>query len=294
MIDPAFGTLAFILGASVGSFLNVCIGRWPHDQSVVRPRSRCPRCGHEIAWFDNIPIVSWVLLRARCRGCALPISAQYPLVELVVGVLWLAAAWHYGPSLSALRVAVFATVMLGIAVTDARHYLIPDGFTVFGLLFLVVTSIVAVFVGDTGPFVAPFEALLGACAGAGAISIVGWLGEVVLKREAMGFGDVTLMAVVGAAVGPERSLMVLFLGAALGAVAFLAVVYPIVRLRATRGSAGGATRGGQLEIPIAPAVAEPVTMPEVPFGVFLAPAALVVLVWGEALVRWYLTQFPGV
>ncbi len=287
MIDPAFGTLAFFLGACVGSFLNVCIGRWPHDQSVVRPRSRCPRCGHEIAWYDNIPIVSWVVLRARCRGCALPISAQYPLVELVVGVLWLAAAWHYGPTLTALRAAIFATLMLGIAVTDAKHYLIPDGFTVFGLLFLIVTSIVAVFLGEGAPFVSPFDALVGACAGAGAISIVGWLGEVVLKREAMGFGDVTLMAVVGAAVGPSRSLLVLFLGAALGAITFLGVVYPVVRLRA-------ASRGEQLEIPMEGEGAGPVSLPEVPFGVFLAPAALVVLVWGEAVLGWYATQFLGV
>lgn len=287
MIDPIQATLAFILGACVGSFLNVCIGRWPHDQSVVRPPSRCPRCGQEIAWYDNIPIVSWVLLRARCRGCALPISVQYPLVELVVGVLWLAAAWHYGPGFTALRVAVFATLMLGIAVTDAKHYLIPDGFTVFGLVFLVVTSIVAVFLGDAGPFVAPFDALVGACAGAGAISIVGWLGEVVLKREAMGFGDVTLMAVVGAAVGPSRSLMVLFFGAALGAITFLGVVYPVVRLR-------GAPRGEQLEMPMAAPPAGEVAMPEVPFGVFLAPAAMVVLVWGDALVGWYLSQFMGI
>lgn len=290
MIDPAFAFLAFFLGASVGSFLNVCIGRWPHDQSVVRPRSRCPRCGHEIAWYDNIPIVSWVLLRARCRGCALPISAQYPLVELVVGLLWLAAAWHYGPTLVALRVAVFATLMLGIAVTDARHYLIPDGFTVFGVVFLLATSIVAVFVGESGPFVAPFDALVGACAGAGAISIVGWLGEVVLKREAMGFGDVTLMAVVGAAVGPSRSLMVLFFGAALGAITFLGVVYPMLRLR---GTAAGRAGGEQLEMPMTAAPVGEVALPEVPFGVFLAPAALVVLVWGDALVRWYLTQFMG-
>jgi leader peptidase (prepilin peptidase)/N-methyltransferase len=287
VIDPIQATLAFILGACVGSFLNVCIGRWPHDQSVVRPPSRCPRCGQEIAWYDNIPIVSWVLLRARCRGCALPISVQYPLVELVVGVLWLAAAWHYGPGFTALRVAVFATLMLGIAVTDAKHYLIPDGFTVFGLVFLVVTSIVAVFLGDAGPFVAPFDALVGACAGAGAISIVGWLGEVVLKREAMGFGDVTLMAVVGAAVGPSRSLMVLFFGAALGAITFLGVVYPVVRLR-------GAPRGEQLEMPMEAAPAGEVAMPEVPFGVFLAPAAMVVLVWGDALVGWYLSQFMGI
>lgn len=280
MIDAFLGTFAFVIGASVGSFLNVCIGRWPHDESVVSPRSRCPRCGHVIGWYDNIPIVSWLLLRGRCRGCALPISVQYPVVELVVGVLWLAAAWYYGPNFAALRVAVFATVMLGIAVTDARHYLIPDGFTVFGFVFTLVTSIVASFVGDAGPFATPWDAVVGACAGAGAIAIVGWLGEVALKREAMGFGDVTLMAVVGAAVGPGRALLVIFAGAALGAIAFLAVVYPYTRLR---GAAGGEQIDLGLEAPER-------SLPEVPFGVFLAPAAMVVLVWGERIVAWYLER----
>jgi leader peptidase (prepilin peptidase)/N-methyltransferase len=283
VIDAFLGTFAFAIGACIGSFLNVCIGRWPHDESVVAPRSRCPKCGLQIAWYDNIPMVSWLLLRGKCRGCALPISAQYPIVELVVGLLWLAAVLHFGPTFAALRVAVFATIMLGIAVTDFKHYLIPDGFTVSGLIFVLVTSIVAAFRVEPSPFAMPYDALIGACAGAGAVAIVGWLGEVVLKREAMGFGDVTLMAVVGAAVGPARSLLVLFIGAALGAVSFVGVVYPLVRLR-------GAPRGEQIDLELG---ASPPALPEVPFGVFLAPAAVVVLVWGDALVEWYLSRFMG-
>jgi len=283
VIDAFLGTFAFAIGACIGSFLNVCIGRWPHDESVVAPRSRCPKCGLQIAWYDNIPMVSWLLLRGKCRGCALPISAQYPVVELVVGLLWLAAVLHFGPTFAALRVAVFATIMLGIAVTDAKHYLIPDGFTVSGLIFLLVTSIVAAFRVEPSPFATPYDALIGACAGAGAVAIVGWLGEVVLKREAMGFGDVTLMAVVGAAVGPARSLLVLFIGAALGAASFVGVVYPLVRLR-------GAPRGEQIDLELG---GSPPALPEVPFGVFLAPAAVAVLVWGDALVEWYLSRFMG-
>ncbi|MBK6488238.1 MAG: prepilin peptidase [Gemmatimonadetes bacterium] len=283
MIDAFLGSFAFAIGACVGSFLNVCIGRWPHDESVVAPRSRCPKCGLQIAWYDNIPMVSWLLLRAKCRGCALPISAQYPLVELIVGLLWLSAVLHFGPTFTALRVAIFATVMLGIAVTDFKHYVIPDGFTVSGLLFLLVTSIVSVFRGEPSPFALPYEALIGACAGAGAVAIVGWLGEVVLKREAMGFGDVTLMAVIGAAVGPPRSLLVLFIGAALGAVTFVGVVYPVVRLR-------GAPRGEQIDLELGGSQA---ALPEVPFGVFLAPAAVFVLIWGDALMSWYLTTYLG-
>ncbi len=283
MIDAFLGTFAFTIGACIGSFLNVCIGRWPHNESVVAPRSRCPKCALPIAWYDNLPMVSWLLLRGRCRGCALPISIQYPIVELVVGLLWLASALYYGPTLAALRVAIFATIMLGIAVTDFKHYLIPDGFTVSGLVFLLVTAMVAVFRNEPSPFATPYDALIGACAGAGSVAIVGWLGEVVLKREAMGFGDVTLMAVIGAAVGPARALLVLFIGAALGAVTFVGVVYPVVRLR-------GAPRAEQIDLELG---APPAVLPEVPFGVFLAPAAVMVLVWGDSLVSWYLTQFMG-
>ncbi|MEO6447320.1 MAG: prepilin peptidase [Gemmatimonadaceae bacterium] len=281
LADLFLGAFSFAIGASVGSFLNVCIGRWPHDQSVVSPRSRCPKCGLQIAWYDNIPVLSWLLLRARCRGCQLPISFQYPLVEILVGLLWMGTIWYFGPTLTALRVAVFATLMFGIAVTDAKHYVIPDGFTVSGLLFVMATALVAAFRGEPDAFAGPYDALLGACAGAGAIAIVGWLGEVALKREAMGFGDVTLMAVVGAAVGPSRALLVLFLGAALGAVTFVAVVYPVVKLR-------GASAGEQADLELdAPHTA----MPEVPFGVFLAPAAVIVLLWGDVLINWYLARF---
>lgn len=273
-----FLAIAFVLGACIGSFLNVCISRWPHDLSVVRPRSRCPRCARPIRWYENVPLVSWVALRAKCAGCALPISAVYPLVELVVALGWLAAAWHYGPTFDALRVAVFGTLLLGIAVTDATHYLIPDGFTVFGLIWLLVTAFAGSWIGDTHTFAGPYDAIIGACAGAGAIAIVGWLGEVALKKEAMGFGDVTLMAMVGAALGPGRSLLTIFVGAAIGAVSFLVVVLPIAYAR--RGRAVE-----QLALPLESPEFEP---PLVPFGVFLAPAALLTLLWGYALVARYL------
>lgn len=278
------GAWFFAIGAAVGSFLNVCVARWPLEQSVVRPRSRCPRCERPIAWYDNVPIVSWLVLRARCRYCGQPISMMYPAVELVVALGWLAAAMAFGPTLTAIRVAVFGTVMLGIALTDLRHYLIPDGFTVFGLVWVLATALIGSAKGDISPFAGPWDAVVGACAGAGAIAIVGWLGEVILKREAMGFGDVTLMAVVGAALGPGRALLVIFLGAAIGAISFLVVVYPIVRWRGSRASP-------QLELGIdAPAP----SMPQVPFGVFLAPAGLVALVWGHNLVAWYLGRVMAV
>jgi leader peptidase (prepilin peptidase)/N-methyltransferase len=277
--SPLLLLLVFLFGASIGSFLNVCIARWPHDLSVVSPPSRCPRCERPIRWYENIPIASWLLLRARCRGCGLPISAVYPLVELLVGLLWVGAFAWLGASFGALRLAVFATVMLGIAVTDAKHYVIPDGFTVFGLVFVIVTSFVGAWMGDGRLFAGPYDALIGACAGAGAIAIAGWLGEVALKKEAMGFGDVTLMAVVGAAVGPGRALLTVFVGALLGAVVFLMIVLPVAWLR--RGRAAGE----QLALPIDEPAFE---LPLVPFGVFLAPAAVLTLLWGYPLVARYL------
>ena len=302
-----FLAYATLVGACVGSFLNVCITRWPEGLSVVRPRSRCPRCERPIAWYDNIPVISWLVLRGKCRGCGLPISPLYPSIELVTALIWLASAIAYGPSFVALRMAVFATLLLGVAVTDLRTYTIPDGFTVTGFLFLLGAALVGVFLGDQGPFVGPWDAFLGACVGAGAIAIVGWLGEAALKKEAMGFGDVTLMAFVGAAVGPELALLTVFVGAAIGAIAFLFVVLPISRLRRAP-RAGVAAPQGAMAVATGPAdvpvglTSEPVTddatvdadgLPHVPFGVFLAPAAIVTLIYGRRLIDFYLAYMAG-
>ena len=274
---PGLGPfLAFLVGACVGSFLNVCIARWPLEQSIVRPRSRCPKCGHQLAWYENVPLVSWLVLRARCRCCDESISPVYPAVELTVALGWLASVAAFGPTFTAVRVAIFGTVLLGVAVTDLQTYLIPDGFTLFGLGWTLATAIVAFFLGDVSPFAGPYDALIGACAGAGMIAIVGWLGEVALKREAMGLGDVTLMAFIGGALGPQRAIMTVFAASALGAVAFLGVVYPVSWMRRLHGR-------DQTELALGGA---PFQAPLVPFGVFLAPAALLTLLWGDALLGW--------
>lgn len=263
-----FGLFSFAIGASIGSFLNVCIARWPADESVVRPPSKCPRCGNGIAWYDNIPLLSWVLLRARCRHCGEPISAIYPTVELLVALLWLASFMTFGAGLTAVRVALFATILLGIAATDLHHYLIPDGFTVTGLVIALLGTLAGMWVGDRGPFAGPVDAIFGACVGAGAITIIGWLGEVALKKEAMGFGDSTLMAMAGASLGSARSLLTIFVAAVLATAVFLVVVVPIAFVRAR-------ARGTAFALPL------------VPFGVFLAPAALLTLIWGFPLITWY-------
>jgi leader peptidase (prepilin peptidase)/N-methyltransferase len=274
MFESFAYAFVFLVGACIGSFLNVCIARWPAQLSVVAPRSRCPGCGHAITWYENIPLVSWLFLRGRCRGCRSAISPMYPAVELLVALGWLAAAVGFGFGFTALRIAVLGTVLLGISITDAKHYVIPDGFTVFGFVWVLVTAFVGQLTGEILPFAGVGDALIGACAGAGAIAIAGWLGEVAFKKEAMGFGDVTLMAVVGGALGPWRALLTIFVAALLGAMLFLLVVYPVTWLRSRR--------SGQAFEP-----------PMVPFGVFLAPAALVTLLWGSTLIAWYAEQLPS-
>jgi len=279
MIEILEGIYVFAVGTAIGSFLNVCIGRWPEGLSVVKPRSRCPKCGHQIKASENIPILSWLMLRGKCSNCRERISIQYPIVELLVGLIWLDAYGHLGMSFTAFRVAVFVTVLVGIAITDAKHFVIPDGFTVFGLFFVLLTSFVALYLGESDPFAGAWDAILGMCVGAGAIAIVGWLGEVWLKRPAMGFGDVTLMAVVGAAVGPVRSLLTIFIAAVLAPIVLLGIVYPL-------SARGLADDKGQTELALE--VGGAWRKRELPFGVFLAPAALIALVHGDAIIAWYL------
>ena len=188
-------------------------------------------------------------------------------------MIWVLSVWHFGLSLTALRVGIAATILLGVMMTDLLHYVIPDGFTLTGFLVGILMPLLAMFVGDVGPFVGPWDALVGACAGAGLIAITGWLGEIAFGKEAMGQGDVTLMAMIGAMVGPGRSFLTIFIGSGIGAVVYLLVVLPIGVLRAKRA-------GTEFEPPL------------VPFGVFLAPAGMVALLWGEQLLAGYMA-FAG-
>jgi leader peptidase (prepilin peptidase)/N-methyltransferase len=275
-LSPAMvTTFAFLVGACIGSFLNVCIARWPAGLSVVSPPSRCPRCERPIRSYENVPIIGWLALRGRCAGCRERISVQYPLVELAIALMWGAAFYTYGFTFLSLRIAVFVTVLAGVAITDLKHYVIPDGFTLFGLIWTIVTAFVALFFSsELTLFATPYDALIGTFTGAGAVAVAGWIGEVALKREAMGFGDVTLMAVSGAALGPDRALLTIFIAAGIGVIVFLGIVYPVIWILEK-------TRGRPRELPL------------VPFGVFLAPASVVALFYGNALVHWYVSRFLG-
>ena len=239
-----------VFGAVIGSFLNVCIVRLPSEQSVVSPPSRCPRCGRPVGWRDNIPVLSWLLLRGKCRGCREPISSLYPLVELSVALLWAAMAWHYGLSLEALKGALFGTLLIGIALTDAREYIIPNEFTWGGLA---IGMVLAAASGVNGIIVAA----IGAAVGFGILYLVGALGTWAFKKEAMGGGDIKMMAMVGSFIGWQGVLLTIFLGALAG----IAIFLPLRILK----------KEEKL----------------VPFGVFLAIGAAVTYVVGPALVAWY-------
>jgi leader peptidase (prepilin peptidase)/N-methyltransferase len=247
--EVAFGIFgAAVFGLSFGSFLNVCILRLPHDRSLLKPPSSCPKCKHVIGWRDNIPVVSWLLLRGRCRWCQAPISAQYPLIEALVALLWIASALYYGFTLHALAAALFTTILLGIAITDARHYIIPDEFSFGGLAIGLLLSL---RLGGQG-FV---EALLGAAVGFGLLYAVAVVGKWVFKEEAMGGGDIKMMAMVGAFVGWKGVLLTVFIGALVGTAVFVPLTVKKKRL--------------------------------VPFGVFLAIGAAITFVAQDAILAWY-------
>jgi leader peptidase (prepilin peptidase)/N-methyltransferase len=241
--------IAGLFGAVVGSFLNVCIVRLPSEQSVVSPRSRCPKCDRPIDWRDNIPIISWLLLGGKCRGCREPISMLYPLVELAVTLLWAGMAWHYGLSLEALRGALFGTLLLGIALTDAREYIIPNEFTWGGLII----GLVLAAAGGLDVFI---QAAIGAVVGFGLLWLVGVVGTWAFKEEAMGGGDVKMMAMVGSFLGWQGVLLTIFLGALAGTAIFL----PLTLMGRKK---------------------------QVPFGVFLAFGAAITYVVGPSLIAWY-------
>ena len=255
MIDNGIVALiGGLFGAVIGSFLNVCIVRWPAEQSVVKPRSRCPKCGYQLTWADNIPMVSWLLLGGKCRSCKEPISALYPTVELATALVWAWMAGTRGFTPEALGGALFCTILLGIAMTDAREYLIPDEFTLGGL-------VIGLLFAAAGGTAALLTAVVGAAVGFGVLWLVGVAGTWAFKEEAMGGGDIKMMAMVGAFLGWKGVLLTIFLGALAGTIIFLPM-----------------TLSGRKKL--------------VPFGVFLAMGAALTYFVGPTVLSWY-SRFIG-
>jgi leader peptidase (prepilin peptidase)/N-methyltransferase len=207
---------ALLGGACVGSFLNVCIHRIPEDQSIVRPASRCPRCATPIAWYDNVPIVSWIALGARCRACRAPIPLRYPVVEAATGVLAVASVLRFGATAHGLVAFGFAAALLLVSVIDLDHRFIPDEVSLPGIGI----GIAAAFLPGG---VAPLDAAIGAALGGGLLWGVAWAYERATGVEGMGLGDVKLLAMIGAFLGWQPIFTVVVLASITGSVAGLGV-----------------------------------------------------------------------
>lgn len=275
---PAYSgmTLAFglLLGLVVGSFLNVVIGRlpvmmqrqWQRECAAVNelpepsqetfnistPGSHCPKCKHAIKWYDNIPVISWLLLRAKCRHCKAPISMRYPAIEILTGVTFASLAWFYGAGWPALFYMVFAALLIVMFFIDYDHMLLPDQLTYFTLWL-------GLFVAWLGGPVTLEDAVIGAIAGYLSLWSIFWAFKLLTGKEGMGYGDFKLLAAFGAWAGYQ--------------------MLPVIVLAA---AFSGAVIGISLQLVKRKEQGQPI-----PFGPFLICGGVIALIWGEQLLNWY-------
>jgi len=248
-----FSILTFVFGAVVGSFLNVCIHRLPLGKSIVRPRSRCPVCEKAIAPYDNIPLLSYLILRGRCRHCGVSISPVYPAVELLTAVLSLVLFRKFGLSLPYLASFVFSAALVVVAFIDLEHQIIPDVISLPGIPLFAAAGI-----GIMG--LTLWDSLIGILLGGGVLYLVAAGYELLKKQEGMGGGDIKLLAMIGGFLGWKSLLFVILVSSLLGAVVGLSVIL---------------YKKGDLKYAI-------------PFGPFLSAAAVLYLFYGEAFMRFFI------
>jgi leader peptidase (prepilin peptidase)/N-methyltransferase len=283
LVPPVVGyILAGVFGAIIGSFLNVVIHRVPLEESVVFPNSRCPSCGAVIAFYDNIPVISWLLLGAKCRGCKERISFRYPAVELLTAAMFVAVAWHDGLSAALPFDLIFVSALLALIFIDAEHMILPNVITYPGMVFAVVARVAIPFLTGTlhfddlpslsqGAFAGMpvwvtslAGAVIGALIGGGSLWLMGWTWEKLRGIEAMGLGDVKMMFMVGAYLGWRLTILTIFVGVLTGSIIGIALM---ARQR---------DRDMQMLLP---------------FGIFLGLGAIASLLFGSQVVEWYAGQF---
>ncbi len=285
------GTIfAGLLGLAFGSFLNVCLSRWPEGESVVAPRSHCRNCEHTLAWWENIPLVSWVFLRGRCRGCGAWIGWRYPVVELAVGGLWAWAAWsssalafdprqttltYYLGVLLIFGKLIFYWLLVALALLDAEQLWLPNFLTLPGIAL----GLCAFFLPEAmqkyrGDFYPQFPGLLqdtiergvAILIAASLILMIRWIYKLVRHREGIGLGDAKLMALLGAWLGLPGALLAFGIGSILGAFAALAM----------------------LAVPSARTDARSWATSKLPLGTFLCIGGIVSSLWGQPMIAAYL------
>ena len=279
MIRILSTVLAGLLGLAFGSFLNVCLSRWPEGESVVKPRSHCRGCGRTLTWWENVPLLSWIVLTGRCRTCHEKISWRYPLVELTVGVLWAAIAWNsshaFFPVEFAIGMMFFVWILVGLAVLDAEFLWLPNTITypsiVLGILWW--------FIGGEQVGWALHMAwepredaknlalrLLGVIAAAGLVLLIRWTYWLIRRREGIGLGDAKLMAMLGAWLGLSGALLSFAIGIILGAMFALVV----------------------LAVPAARRESDTWLLSKLPLGTFLCIGGIVSALWGQPIITAYL------
>ena len=256
-MDTPLLILTGVLGLCVGSFLNVCIYRLPRGESLVSPPSRCPKCGKPLRWFDNVPVISWLLLRGRCGQCQAPISAQYPIVELVTALVWVLVAMLTPPGWLLISRLLLGTALIALFMIDLEHQLLPNAITLPGIVLGFAFSLVT--------YPGPVDSLIGIAVGGGVLYAIAAAYYLVRKEEGMGMGDVKMLAMVGAFLGWRAVLLTLVLSSFAGAVLGVGIM---------------AWQRGDLRYAL-------------PFGTFLAVGALVAMLAGEQILAWYFAFYPA-
>jgi leader peptidase (prepilin peptidase) / N-methyltransferase len=294
-----WGTVfAALLGLAFGSFLNVCLSRWPEGESIVRPRSHCRSCGRVLPWWENVPLASWIALRGRCRGCGTRIAWRYVAVEAAVGGFWAIAAWRSVPPamvptlpavllwfqlIAAILTMILIWLLVALAVLDAEYLWLPDWITLpgialgflFGVLNLPILLRMSAISGlplteglensRFGIFTPALELIVGVVAAAGLILLIRWIYWLVRRKEGIGLGDAKLMAMLAAWLGWQGALLAFVLGVLIGAVVGLVpLVMPAVR----EGERWGLTK--------------------LPLGTFLCIGGIVSALWGQLIIAAYL------
>lgn len=241
-----------LFGAVIGSFLNVCIYRLPREESVAWPASHCPACRQPIAVYDNIPIVSYLILQGRCRACRVPISIQYPLVEAANAIGYVLVFWMFGFTGEAVVYAALLSALIVITGTDLSHTMIPDAVTLPGIAAGLVCAAVVLPIGL-------LDSILGVVLGGGTLWFLAWVSPYVFGKEGMGGGDIKLMAMVGAFIGWQPVLLAIMIGSFLGSLVGVGLI------------AVGIMRREQY----------------IPFGPFLAVGSILALLFHQPLLDWY-------
>ena len=254
--SPVLLVFAGAFGAVVGSFLNVLIYRLPLGRSVVWPSSACPHCGRELSWYENVPIVSWLALRARCRTCRASISTRYPLVEALTAVMFVVAWWQYGPAVLFVSRVAFGCMLIVLFAIDLEHHLLPNAITLPGIVVGFVLSAVS---GEPGWL----SSLIGIVAGGGSLYAIAEIYYRVRHEEGLGMGDVKMLAMIGAFLGWKLALVTLMMASIAGSVVGLLLIV--------------SRRGGMKYA--------------LPFGTFLALGAAAAATVGSSALSWYLGFF---